>query len=104
LYRLFAALSTAKGLEDVYIAALAGLLDANRAATNTKPLAPALPLGRVGTCSQAPLVADVQRDDTLAPYRKVLASKRIGSLAFLPLALQSGAFGKFLLYYETLLR
>jgi hypothetical protein len=92
-------------LEDVYIAALAGLLDANRAATNTKPLAPALPLGRVGTCRlKPPLVAGVQRDDTLAPYRKVLASKRIGSLAFLPLALQSGAFGKFLLYYETLLR
>jgi hypothetical protein len=95
-------------LEDVYIAALASLLDATALIERQRipsrwrrhsPLAAWEPAG-----SSPPLVAGVQRDDTLAPYRKVLASKRIGSLAFLPLALQSGAFGKFLLYYETLLR
>jgi hypothetical protein len=94
-------------LEDVYIAALASLLDAT--ALIERQRIPSRwrrhsPWPRGNLQAQAPLVAGVQRDDTLAPYRKVLASKRIGSLAFLPLALQSGAFGKFLLYYETLLR
>jgi PAS domain S-box-containing protein len=45
------------------------------------------------------VVSDVLADDALAPYREVLLQEGIRAVAFVPLALDAGVFGKFMLYY-----
>jgi PAS domain S-box-containing protein len=44
-------------------------------------------------------VADVLIDETLAQYAETFARERIRALAFIPLELDDGVFGKFMLYY-----
>jgi PAS domain S-box-containing protein len=122
LYELLAALSHASALEDVYDAAITSLLEAtaaDRAAillfdeagvirfeasrglsddyqaavTGHSPWLP-------GTLDAQPLVVpNVQLDARLAGCRGVLAKEGIRGLAFVPLALEAGVFGKFMLYY-----
>lgn len=122
LYQLLATLSQASSLEHVYDAALASLLDAtsaDRAAillfdedgvirfkasrglsqeyqaavTGHSPW----PRGALNATTIA--VPDVLLDESLAPYHKILSQEGIRALAFVPLVLDAGVFGKFMLYY-----
>jgi len=124
LYQLLAALSRATALEDVYEAALTSLLEgtaADRAAillfdddgvirfkasrglsseyrdavAGHSPWAP-------GTRDPQPkTVRDVFEDENLAAFRDAFRKEQIRSIAFVPLALEAGVFGKFVLYYAT---
>jgi PAS domain S-box-containing protein len=47
------------------------------------------------------VVPDVLRDDQLARFRECLQREGIGALVFIPLALDAGVFGKFMLYYDA---
>ncbi len=122
LYQLLAALSQASALEDVYHAALTSLLDAtsaNRAAIlifdddGVIRFKASRGLSREyqaavtghspwpkGALHAVPIVVpDVRLDESLAVYRTVLDQEGIRALAFVPLALDGGVFGKFMLYY-----
>ena len=122
LYQLLAALSQAGALEDVYHAAVTSLLDAtsaNRAAIllfdddgvirfkASRGLSSAYEAAVTGhspwpkgALYAVPIVVpDVRLDESLAVYRKVLDQEEIRALAFVPLALDGGVFGKFMLYY-----
>jgi GAF domain-containing protein len=124
LYQLLAALSQASALEDVYEAAITSLLDAtaaDRAAILlfdddgvmrfkasrglseeyrekvtghspwTRGMRNALPV----------IVPDALLDEDLTPFRETLRRERICALAFIPLALDAGVVGKFMLYYAA---
>lgn len=53
-----------------------------------------------GTRNAQPIaVADVLIDETLADYAETFTRERIRALAFIPLELDTGVFGKFMLYY-----
>jgi len=122
LYHLLAALAHAKAPEDVYEAALTSLLqstDADRVAillfdddgvirfrasrglsseyqaavTGHSPW----PEGSPG--ARPIVIPDVLLDESLAEYREALEREGIRALAFVPLALQAGVVGKFMLYY-----
>lgn len=122
LYRLLAAVSRASALEDVYEAALTSLLEATaadraaillfdddgvirfRASRGLSPEYQAAATGHSpwprGTQDAHPLVVpDVLFDESLFAYREVLMQEKIRALAFVPLALDAGVFGKFMLYY-----
>jgi len=122
LYRLLADLSRAKALEDVYEAALASLLDATSAdraaillfdddgvirfkssrgiSLESQAAVTGHSPWRRGTLDVLPLVVpDVSRDQSLAAYRRDLEREGIRALVFIPLALNNGVFGKFMLYY-----
>jgi PAS domain S-box-containing protein len=122
LYQLLAALSRARTLEDLYEAALTSLLDAteaDRAAIlrfdddgvirfkASRGLSERYqaavtghsPWPRGTPCAQAIVVPDVLLDESLASYQEVLRQEGIRALAFIPLALEAGVFGKFVLYY-----
>jgi PAS domain S-box-containing protein len=123
LYKLLAALSHARALEDVYHAALTSLLEAttaDRAAillfdedgiirfkavhglsteyqdavTGHSPWPP-------GALEAQPLVIpDAMRDERVAQHWGVLEREGIRALVFVPLAFDAGVLGKFMLYYD----
>jgi PAS domain S-box-containing protein len=122
LYDLLVALSRAGSVEEVYEAALSSLLDAtgaDRAAillfeddgvmrfkawrglsSRYRAAVTGHSPWKCGQMDAKPLVApDVMCDEGLTPYRAILASEKICALAFVPLALDQGVFGKFMLYY-----
>ena len=124
LYQLLAALSRASTLEDLYAAALTSLLDAtaaDRAAIlqfgddgvirfrASRGLSDAYqtavtghsPWPRGAPDAHAVVVADVLLDESLAAYRDMLRQEGIRALVFVPLALDAGVFGKFMLYYAA---
>src|SRR5580658_6189878 len=124
LYQLLAALSRASALEELYEAALTNLLDATAAdrvaillfdddgVTRFKAsrgLSPAYqaavtghsPWPRGALDAEAVAVPDVLLDESLAAYRDVLRQEGIRALLFVPLALDAGVFGKFMLYYAA---
>ena len=123
LYELLAALSRATGLEEVYDAALTSLLaatSADRAAIllfdddgvirfkawrGLSPEYRAAVTGHTpwqrGLLAAAPIVTqDVLADESLRAYHDILTREGIRGLCFIPLALASGVFGKFMLYYS----
>jgi PAS domain S-box-containing protein len=123
LYQLLAALSRAGTLEDVYDVTLASLVDATGAdraaillfdddgvirfkasqglsAEYQTAVTGHSPWLR-GTRDARPLVVpDVLVDESLAAYREVLLRERVRAVAFVPLALNAGVFGKLALYYS----
>jgi PAS domain S-box-containing protein len=122
LYQLLAELSRAHVLEDVYHAAISSLLaatDADRAAIllfdddglmrfqawhglsaeYRQAVTGHTPWPK-GTPDPKPVVvSDVMLDESLAGYRPLFVQEGIRALVFVPLALDSGVFGKFMLYY-----
>jgi len=124
LYQLLAALSRAGSLEDVYDVTLSSLLDATAAdraalllfdddgvirfkaskglsADYQAAVEGHSPWPRGTRDAQPLLVPDVLADESLAPYRKVLQREGIRAIAFVPLALDAGVIGKFMLYYAV---
>jgi PAS domain S-box-containing protein len=123
LYQLLAALSRAGTLEDVYDITLTSLLDATGAdragillfdddgvirfkgarglsAEYQTAVTGHSPWPR-GTRDAMPLVVpDVLVDESLASYREVLLREGVRGVAFVPLALDAGVFGKLVLYYS----
>ncbi|HYZ84742.1 MAG TPA: PAS domain S-box protein [Bryobacteraceae bacterium] len=122
LYQLLAALSRATGLHEVYQAAIESLLGATaadrasiltfdddgvirfkasqglsleyqQAVTGHTPW----PKGTLG--ARPIVVPDVLADAGLAAYSDLFKREGIGALAFIPLGLDAGVFGKFMLYY-----
>jgi PAS domain S-box-containing protein len=127
LYQLLAALSRARTLEDVYDIALTSLLGAtgaDRAAIllfdddgvirfkASQGLSAAYqtavtghsPWPRGARDAQPIVVPDVLvdqgGDEGLASFREILLQEGIRAAAFVPLALDAGVFGKFMLYYS----
>jgi PAS domain S-box-containing protein len=124
LYQLLAALSRASALEEVYEAALTSLLDATDAGRAAillfdddgvirfkasrglsdeyqAAVTGHSPWPRGTQEAQTVAVPDVLLDESLAPYQDVLRQEGIRALAFVPLALDAGVFGKFMVYYPT---
>lgn len=123
LYELVTALSAARSLGDVYDAALSALLastEADRAAilmfdedgvirfkasrglsaeyqaavTGHSPW-------KRGERNVAPIVTpDVEADAGLVDYREAFRQEEIRALVFVPLSLDAGVLGKFMLYYR----
>jgi len=122
LYQLLAALSRASTLQDVYTVTLTSLLDAtgvDRAAIllfdddgvirfkasqglsaeYQAAVTGHSPWPRGTRDAQSLVVPDVLVDESLALYRELLLREGIRAIAFVPLALDAGVFGKFMLYY-----
>lgn len=122
LYTLLAELSRAHGLEDVYHAALTSLLEAtsaDRAAIlmfdddgvmrfrASRGLSAEYQAAVTGHSpwlkgeqgAKAFVIDDALADESLLGYRETLLREGIRALAFVPLALSAGVFGKFMLYY-----
>jgi PAS domain S-box-containing protein len=122
LYQLVAALSRASTLADVYDVALTSLLDATAAdraalllfdddgvirlkaskglsAEYQRAVTGHSPWLRGTRDAQPLLVPDVFADEGLRGYREVLLREGIRAIVFVPLALDAGVFGKFMLYY-----
>ena len=122
LYRLLASLSRASSAGQVYETALDSLLEATAAdraailffdddgvirfkASRGLPAAyQAAATGhspwRYGERDAHPVVVpDVTRDTSLAAFSETFAREHIRALAFVPLSLEAGVFGKFMLYY-----
>jgi PAS domain S-box-containing protein len=122
LYQLLSELTEAKGLEDVYSAALKSLLEATtadraaillfdeagvmrfKASRGLSAEYQAKTTGHTpwprGALNAKPLIVpDVSRYPGLASYRDLMEAEGIQGLAFIPLALDTGVFGKFMLYY-----
>jgi PAS domain S-box-containing protein len=57
------------------------------------------PWARGARDAQVVVSADVSLDESLAAQRDVLRQEGIGALAFVPLSLDAGVFGKLMLYY-----
>jgi PAS domain S-box-containing protein len=123
LYQLLTALSRAGTLEDLYDVTLRSLLDATgaeraaillfdddgvirfKASQGLSAEYQAAVTGHSpwprGTRDAQPLVVpDVQIDEGLASYREALLREGVRAVAFVPLALDAGVFGKFVLYYS----
>jgi PAS domain S-box-containing protein len=123
LYKLLAALSQARALEDVYHAALTSLVDAttaDRAAillfdedgvirfkaahSLSREYQDAVtghsPWPRGALHAQPLVIPDAMRDERVARYRGVLEREGIRAVVFVPLALDAGVIGKFMLYYD----
>jgi PAS domain S-box-containing protein len=122
LYQLLTALSRATALEDVYQAALTTLMDATAAdraaillfdednvirfkasvslsAEYQQAVTGHTPWSR-GTLDAVPIVVpDVLLDESFREHWDVFAREGIRGLVFVPLALDAGVFGKFMLYY-----
>lgn len=122
LYELLGALTRATSVEDVYQAALVSLLEAtsaDRAAILTfdpdgvmrfkawQDLSPEYRQAVTGHTpwpqgtkdAQPVVIPDVQLEDSLDAFQTVLAREEIRALVFVPLNLESGVIGKFMLYY-----
>jgi GAF domain-containing protein len=120
LYQLLAALSRAGTLEDIYDVTITTLLDATAAdraaillldddglmrfkasrglSTEYQTAVTAHSPWLRGTHDAQPLVVpDVSVDESLAPYREPLLREGIRAVAFVPLALDAGVFGRFTL-------
>ncbi|HWE51484.1 MAG TPA: PAS domain S-box protein [Bryobacteraceae bacterium] len=120
LYHLLTALSKATALEEIYAAALAGLLEAtgaDRAAIllfddddvmrfkaaqglsqeYQQTVAGESPWHRGEMNASPVLVADVFEDPGVARFRDAFAREGIRAVAFIPLALEAGVFGKLML-------
>jgi len=124
LYQLLAALNRARGLEDVYAAAITSLVEAQTAdraaillfdddgvirfkasrglsAEYQKAVTGHSPWPQ-GTLGAEPIVVpDVLLDPGLSPYLDVLERENIRALAYIPLTLDGAVCGKFMLYYST---
>jgi PAS domain S-box-containing protein len=123
LYQLLADLSQASAFEDVFEAALTSLLRgtaADRAAIllfdddGVIRFKAARMLSREyqeaatghspwfkGMRNAKPIVIpDTLRDESLAALRQNILSEGIAALAFVPIALEAGVLGKFMLYYD----
>ena len=123
LYHLLAALNRASALEDVYDVALTTLLQATaadraailffdddgvirfKASRGLSDQYQAAVTGHSpwprGTLDARSLViSDVEADESVAGFRDVLWREGIRALAFVPLALDAGVIGKFMLYYS----
>lgn len=122
LYQLLATLTQAKNLEDVYEAAITSLLNATTAeraailifdedgvvrfqawrglsAEYRQAMTGHTPWPK-GTRDATPIVVpDVLLDESLMPYRQVLSREGIRALVFIPLTLETGVFGRLMLYY-----
>jgi PAS domain S-box-containing protein len=122
LYQLLAAMTRSKNLEEAYAAALTSLLDAtaaDRAAILTfdeqgimqfrawrglsrqyrEAVTGHTPWEK-GAQEAAPIaIPDVHFAPDLADHRHTLQVEGIRALAFIPLSLEKGVFGKFMLYY-----
>ncbi|HEY3456840.1 MAG TPA: GAF domain-containing protein, partial [Bryobacteraceae bacterium] len=121
--RLLAALMRARDLDDVNEAAITALLsatNADRAAILRfdedgvmrfkawRGLSPEYRDAvtghtpwRPGTRNAQPIaVTDVSREATLRDFAKIFERESIGALAFIPLEIDGGVFGKFMLYYS----
>jgi PAS domain S-box-containing protein len=73
----------ARGLSDEYQTAVTGHSAWPRGTRDAQPL----------------VVPDILVDESLAPYREALLREGIRAVAFVPLALDAGVFGKFMLYH-----
>ncbi len=123
LYELLAALIRAHAVEEVYEAALTSLLDAtdaDRAAIllydddgiirfkasrslsleYQQAVTGHTPWPRGTRDAQPLIVSDVSLEESLAAYQALLRREGIRALAFVPLALEAGVFGKLMLYYS----
>ncbi len=123
LYELLASLTQAEALEDVYEAAIKSLLattSAKRASILTfdddgvirfkawhdlseryrQAVTGHTPWQRGARGAEPILVSDVLKDESLSAYRGLFTSEGIRALVFIPLALDSGVLGKFMLYYS----
>jgi PAS domain S-box-containing protein len=119
--RLLAALIRAKGLDDINEAAINALLNATSAdraavlrfdddgvirfkawrdlsAEYRAAVTGHTPWPRGTRNAQPIVVPDVLRDESLRGYAEVFRRERIRALAFIPLELDAGVFGKFMLY------
>jgi len=124
LYNLLSALSRARVLEDLYDAALSSLMEvtaADRAAIllfdedgvirfkASRGLSERYraaveghsPWPRGASDAPALVVPDVLAHADLAPFHDALREEGIRVAVFVPLALDAGVFGKFMLYYDT---
>jgi PAS domain S-box-containing protein len=122
LYELVTALIRASELEDVYDAALSSLLEATSAERAaillfdedgvmrfkaSRGLSEAYQAAVTGHAPWKPgqqgakpiLTPDVRLDESLADYSAVFERENIRALAFIPLMLETGVLGKFMLYY-----
>lgn len=122
LHQLFAELTRARSRDEVYEAALTGLLAAtiaDRAAILTFDSAEVMqfrawrdlsleyrqavtghtPWRPGAQNAQAMAIADVLLDENLREYAGILSREKIRAVAFIPLSLETGVFGKFMLYY-----
>jgi len=123
LYHLLAELSRARALEDVFEVAITSMLSAtgaDRAAIlvfdddgvirfkawrNLSPEYREALTGHSpwpkGTPDAQPLVIpDILLNESLLPFREILVREGIRAVAFVPLAIEGGVFGKFMLYYS----
>ncbi len=124
LYQLLAAMTRSKSLEEVYGAALTSLLDAtgaDRAAILTfdeqgimqfrawhglshqyrEAVTGHTPWEK-GAQEAAPIaISDIHLAADLADHRHTFEAEGIRALAFIPLVLEKGVFGKFMLYYRA---
>jgi PAS domain S-box-containing protein len=121
LYQLLDALTRARSLPEVYEAALTSLLQATEAdraailmfdrdgvmrfkawrdlsAAYRQAVTGQTPWP-AGTNAEPIVVTDVLIEESLRDYRDVLARERIRAVAFVPVALGDGVFGKFMLCY-----
>ncbi len=128
LYQLVSTLSRAAGLEQVYEAAIDSLRDATEADRSSilvfdsagvmqfKAWTGLSSEFRAATTGNTPwtkgaakgakdcrpvTVPDVSLDPSLASLRNVFAAEGIRALAFIPLCLDTGLFGQFMLYYDA---
>ena len=122
LYELLAGLTRAKGLEDIYEAALTSLLkatSADRAAIllfdddgvirfkawrglsdeYRQAVSGHTPWPKGTRDAQPIVIPDVLEDESLRAYTEALAREGIRALGFVPLALDAGVLGKFMLYF-----
>ena len=123
LYKLLAALSQARALEDVYNAALTSLLEATSAdraaillfdddgvirfksarglSREYQEAVTGNVLGPRGALDAQPLVIpDAMRCELVGQYRAVLEREGIRALAFIPLAFDAGVIGELMLCYD----
>ena len=121
--RLLAALMRAKDLDDVNEAAINALLNATSASRSAilrfdddgvmrfkawhglsaeyRNAVTGHTPWRPGTRNAQPIVvADVSREASLRDFAEIFERENIGALAFIPLELDAGVFGKFMLYYS----
>ncbi|HVZ15704.1 MAG TPA: PAS domain-containing protein, partial [Terriglobales bacterium] len=123
LYEMVSALSTATTMQDVYDAAMGGLLKATnadraailffdddavmrfKAASGLSAEYQSAVTGhtpwRPGQTDAKPITTyDVLSDKSLSEYHAIFERENIRALAFVPLALENGVQGKFMLYYS----
>ncbi len=122
LYQLLSALTQAQNLQEVYEAAITGLLEASAADRSAilmfdddgvirfhawrglsseyrQAVTGHSPWSQGARNAQPIVVPDVFVETTLGEYHDTFRRERIRAVVMIPLALGSGVFGKFMLYY-----